>query len=108
MTSTLLLGFGVLLGSLVLLRGLWLLLSKRPACDVPIRFPAGTFPAKRPATGRLRNSPLGQSFDATRRPLEVRGLSKTEAEDLLDWLEANHRGPAELSYAPDGFAVRCP
>jgi CheY-like chemotaxis protein len=39
----------------------------------------------------------------------VTGLSRTEAEDLLDWLEANGYPPAELSWTEElGFAVRCP
>ena len=41
-------------------------------------------------------------------PRWVSGLTKAEAEDLLDWLEANGYAPAELSLREDGFAVRCP
>jgi CheY-like chemotaxis protein len=38
----------------------------------------------------------------------ARGLTKTEAEDLLDWLEA-HGAAGEVAYeGPRGFAVRCP
>jgi CheY-like chemotaxis protein len=38
----------------------------------------------------------------------VRGLTKTEAEDLLDWLEA-HGAAGELDYEEGrGFAIRCP
>jgi CheY-like chemotaxis protein len=41
-------------------------------------------------------------------PEWVNGLSKTEAEDLLDWLEANGYPSAEVSFQPKhGFAVRC-
>jgi CheY-like chemotaxis protein len=37
----------------------------------------------------------------------VSGLTKTEAEELLDWLEANGYAPGELSYRPwEGFGVR--
>jgi hypothetical protein len=36
------------------------------------------------------------------------GLTKTEAEDLLDWLEANGYPLGELDYIPGkGFTVRC-
>jgi hypothetical protein len=35
------------------------------------------------------------------------GLTKIEAEDLLDWLEANGHGPAQVSYQESaGFTVR--
>jgi hypothetical protein len=35
------------------------------------------------------------------------GMTKTEADDLLDWLEANGYGCVELSETPDhSFAVR--
>jgi len=38
----------------------------------------------------------------------VRGLTKTEAEELLDWLEA-HGAAGEVDYEEgQGFAVRCP
>lgn len=36
----------------------------------------------------------------------VSGLSKTEAEDLLDWLEANGYEGRQVTIAEDGFAVR--
>lgn len=35
----------------------------------------------------------------------IAGLSKTEAEDLLDWLEANGRSNFELTCSENGFAV---
>ena len=39
----------------------------------------------------------------------VTGLTHAEAEDLLDWLEANGYPPAQLSFTEGvGFAVRCP
>jgi CheY-like chemotaxis protein len=39
----------------------------------------------------------------------VTGLTHAEAEDLLDWLEANGYPPAKLSFTEGmGFAVRCP
>jgi CheY-like chemotaxis protein len=39
----------------------------------------------------------------------VTGLTHGEAQDLLDWLEANGYPPAELSFTEEeGFAVRCP
>jgi hypothetical protein len=35
------------------------------------------------------------------------GLTRTEAEELLDWLEANGYGERELSFQPEqGFQVR--
>jgi CheY-like chemotaxis protein len=37
------------------------------------------------------------------------GLTKTQAEELLDWLEANGHPTGELSYRPwEGFGVRWP
>jgi CheY-like chemotaxis protein len=38
----------------------------------------------------------------------VDGLTLREAEDLLDWLEANGYPPAEFGQGKEGFAVRCP
>jgi hypothetical protein len=35
------------------------------------------------------------------------GLTKAQAEELLDWLE-NHGARGELALVPEGFAVRCP
>jgi hypothetical protein len=41
------------------------------------------------------------------RGVQGAGLTKTEAEDLLDWLEANGYPLAELDYIPGkGFTVR--
>jgi hypothetical protein len=41
-----------------------------------------------------------------RRHIVVRGLTKTEAEDVLDWLEC-HGQPGVLNYVEgEGFAVR--
>jgi hypothetical protein len=34
------------------------------------------------------------------------GLTKARAEDLLDWLEANGRQPAELSFEGGACTVR--
>jgi hypothetical protein len=37
----------------------------------------------------------------------VRGLNKTQAEELLDWLEINGHPSCELSFEPQtGFTVR--
>lgn len=42
-------------------------------------------------------------------PQDVSGLSKKEAEDLLDYLEAAGYGPAQLSYIEgEGFRIRLP
>jgi hypothetical protein len=42
-------------------------------------------------------------------PLMMSGLTKTEAEDLLDCLEAAGYGPCQLSYVNgEGFSVRLP
>ena len=41
-------------------------------------------------------------------PRSFSGLTKAEAEELLDWLERNGRASCELSYEGDtGFTVRC-
>jgi hypothetical protein len=42
-------------------------------------------------------------------PLVVSGLTKTEAEELLDYFETAGLGPAQLSYVSgEGFRVRLP
>lgn len=42
------------------------------------------------------------------RPEEwVEGLSRDQAEDILDWLEANGYPPGELDVREEAFAVRC-
>jgi hypothetical protein len=49
---------------------------------------------------------IGQEL--RRRAEWVRGLTKAEAEELLDWLEA-HGAAGALDYEEGrGFAVRCP
>jgi hypothetical protein len=35
-------------------------------------------------------------------------LTKSQAEDVLDWLQANGFPPCELACREDGFAVHCP
>jgi hypothetical protein len=43
------------------------------------------------------------------RSIRVTGLSKSQAEDLLDWLEANGYRDYHISYgAGRGFTVSCP
>jgi CheY-like chemotaxis protein len=43
------------------------------------------------------------------RPEEwVGGLTRNEAEDLLDWMEANGYPPGELDIREEAFALRCP
>jgi hypothetical protein len=108
MTGTLLAGLGILLGSLVVLRGALALVSRRPAYGVP--FGAQVFTLSSPFTTvrTVRGDCLRPALAAERRPVNFQGLNKSQAEDLLDWLEANGYGPAELTYAPDGFTVRCP
>jgi len=47
--------------------------------------------------------PLAQQ---RRRPMRVTGLTKSQAEDLLDWLEANGYRDRHVSYLPGkGFSV---
>jgi hypothetical protein len=42
------------------------------------------------------------------RLIRYSGLTKAEAEELLDWLDAHGQGPAQLSYSEsDGFTVSC-
>jgi CheY-like chemotaxis protein len=52
----------------------------------------------------------GVGADVSRAGAEwLAGLTKAQAEDWLDWLEANGYPPAHLSYQEgQGFAVRCP
>jgi hypothetical protein len=53
-----------------------------------------------PATG------FSQPATQSQRSLHVTGLSKAQAEDLLDWLEANGYRDYHLSYdAGEGFTV---
>lgn len=55
----------------------------------------------------LRELLLARRFDSKTGTAEVRGLTKQEAEDLLDWLEANGYQHRELNYVTGkGFAVR--
>lgn len=35
------------------------------------------------------------------------GLTKTEAEELLDWLEGHGRKAVEVEYTPQGYTIRC-
>ena len=45
--------------------------------------------------------------DKTSPSVQGAPLSKCEAEDLLDWLEATGQRPGQVSYVPgQGFAVR--
>jgi hypothetical protein len=47
-------------------------------------------------------SPPAQRY----RPIRLTGLTKSQAEDLLDWLEANGYQDFRLSYTPgEGFSV---
>jgi len=59
--------------------------------------------ATHPGRRRLdlfRPAPQPQRF------IRVTGLTKTQAEDLLDWLEANRYRGYQVSYAPErGFTV---
>jgi hypothetical protein len=50
--------------------------------------------------------PSGVEAEKARRLVVRCGLTKAEAEDLLDWLENNGLGPAELWYQHAGWAVR--
>ena len=57
---------------------------------------------KVPSQGRRRLHPRMDSAGE-----EGRGLTKTEAEDLLDWLEAHGIQDRQVSYQPGkGFFVR--
>lgn len=50
-----------------------------------------------------------QSVTQPQRSLHVTGLSKSQAEDLLDWLEANGYRDYHLSYVGgEGFTVTYP
>ncbi|HXG09165.1 MAG TPA: hypothetical protein VNK04_05190 [Gemmataceae bacterium] len=53
----------------------------------------------RRGTGNVRMGPETARY--------VCGLAKYEAEELLDWLEANGRPECEVSYVPEsGFMIR--
>lgn len=59
--------------------------------------------------------PVGPPHLLERRPCAdearqewVVGLTKPQAEDMLDWLEANGYPAGEVICREDGFAVRCP
>ncbi|HLJ97616.1 MAG TPA: hypothetical protein VKU02_30930 [Gemmataceae bacterium] len=52
--------------------------------------------------------PLSQARPQPQRSICVTGLSKIQAEDLLDWLEANGYRDYHMSYAVgQGFTVSC-
>jgi hypothetical protein len=58
----------------------------------------------RPAGGRAAPVPAA----GLPAPQVYTGLTKAEAEALLDWLEGNGQSGAELSYdEQSGFSVRC-
>jgi hypothetical protein len=108
MSGTLLTGVGLLLGGLVLVRMLGLL-RRRPAYASPFKSQVFALSSSSFRTARaVRGECLRPALASARRPVQFTGLNKTQAEDLLDWLEANGYGPAELTYAPNGFIVRCP
>jgi hypothetical protein len=59
-----------------------------------------------------RGAPIGASlvgFSLTgdaKQPQRVAGLNKSQAEDLLDWLEANGYRDCHLAYTPGkGFTI---
>jgi hypothetical protein len=63
------------------------------------RQPAGAAPERRPAGLALAAGSTGY--------VEVSGLTKAQAEQLLDWLEANGYQACGLSApTPDGYTVR--
>ncbi len=43
--------------------------------------------------------------EAAPHPIVRAGLTKSQADDLLDWLEATGQGPAEFHPHGDGWAV---
>jgi hypothetical protein len=59
----------------------------------------------------VRSGPSARRPVAPVRPVLPRsfsGLTKTQAEDLLDWLERNGQASCELSWDEEaGFTVRC-
>jgi CheY-like chemotaxis protein len=84
-------------------------------CLTGLAAPAARAEAARAGCDRFLTKPVDVTAllhilrEDLRRPTEwARGLTKAEAEELLDWLEA--QGAAgELSYEEGGgFAVRCP
>jgi hypothetical protein len=55
---------------------------------------------------RLSTRRAGRSFSRPPFSVCVSGLTKTQAEDLLDWLEATGRRQRELTYSAEkGFSV---
>lgn len=56
-----------------------------------------------------QSEPDQETTRAPLEPQEVSGLTKAEAEDLLDWLEAAGYEGCEVAYVPgEGFRVRLP
>jgi hypothetical protein len=108
MIGTLAAGFGILLVGLLALRGVLALLARRPAYGVPFQSQVFALSSGFGSIQAVRGECLRPALAAARRPVQFTGLNKSQAEDLLDWLEANGYGPAELTYAPTGFIVRCP
>ena len=63
-----------------------------------------TGPGVRTISTRVPLSVEGKNFSTV---IEISGLTKTEAEDLLDWLEANGKPGWELTAAAGtGFGLR--
>jgi hypothetical protein len=90
----------VALAALALMLGLGLLLLRRPVRQAVRRISCRRLaPPRPPATPHPLAMPGGWR--------EVSGLSKAQAEVLLDWLEANGYRERELTCTPDRlFTVR--
>jgi hypothetical protein len=41
-------------------------------------------------------------------PVAVRSMTKTQAEEILDWMEANGQAPPEVQLTPEGFIFTDP
>jgi hypothetical protein len=105
MTALTLASLGILLAVLVAACGLSLLLRATRKVSA-----AGVQPVLHgPHHPHLRPIPVRGRSPATESPLDpwkrVSGLTKTEAEELLDWLEGNGYRGAEIDVG-NGFVVR--
>jgi len=104
MTAPILVIGGLILAvALVGYRGL---LERRATAKVPV---LGRVSAQHQGPHRTHRTPVEAPGDGRMPPCDtVSGLTKTEAEELLDWLEGNGHTGYEVSYDEAGFTVRRP
>ena len=71
--------------------------ARRAGCALFLTRPVGPLPLPEVVDRRTGGAEAEWAY----------GLTKAQAEELLDWLE-DHGARGELALLPEGFAVRCP